>query len=182
MMDKDFLRRQIRLILEEPNSDTPSSEDKPAEDKPAEDKPRGPKTDKIGPGRYSKKMAQTKGLADSDPSGLLKKLSIGSAKGESPSQIVNNLLNDAITKTAEMSAAYSVPSGETDTFGRKGAYIQTRGDISIRDAVIFLKLTVRAARNAGVLKFKDKVFVEKYKGGLLAYTGKGAYTWNDKAP
>ena len=177
MIDKDFLRKQIQRILEQSDPATTQSGDESGSDQR-----RGPTTDKIGPGRYSKKLQQTKGLADENPGELMKKLSIGSPRGVTPSEIVINVLKDAITKTDEMGAAYNPPSPETDAFGRKGGFIQTRGDISIRDAVIFLRLTVRGARNAGVLKFDDKVFVEKYKGGLLAYTGKKAYTWNDKAP
>ena len=177
MMVEEFLRKHIHIILERAlhEAEAPKAGDTGGGSTSA----MGPTTQRLTGGRYSKKLGQTKSLADEDPNTLMKKLSIQRLSGQ-PSDAVFEMLNSSIGKTKEMLAVYAKPQSVNDGYGRTGAYIKVQGDSPIRDAALFLRLTARGARNAGFVGFNDKIFVERYEGGILVYVGIEPYSWNAK--
>jgi len=176
MIVEEFLRKHIHLILEKTKDDDTSSKEDSPEEKPSVS---GPTTQRLTGGRYSKKLEKARSLADTDPKALMDKLSIKRLTGDPPGAVFEMLVS-AVDNTTEMSDVYASPESVDDGYGRKGAYLKIKGDSPIRDAALFLRLTSRGARKAGFIGFNEKIFVEKYEGGILVYTGDEPYTWNAK--
>jgi hypothetical protein len=161
---KQFIKKQVRRILYE-------------EEEGARDATSYEQTTRIG-GGIKKELRNLKALADDNPSELMKRLSINDVTGQTPSLILFDLLNKAINNSKEMRASYTSPGKERDTFGRDAARIDLTGELDARDGVIFIRHTIRGARNAGVLPFKDRIQIELLGGSILTYPDPMGYSWN----
>lgn len=186
MKDEEFVRRYILKVLKEETE----KEDKGKEkgDNKEKDKEKGDegedkslqKTTGPGPGRYKKELANLKALSDSNPKELMTNLGIGGGGGGEPEEILLRVMKQAAKGTAEMKAVYTNPQQKKDTFGRLGAFIALTGQLAPRDALAFIRETVKGAEKAGILKFNEKIQVEILGDGILAYISAKPFRWNQK--
>ena len=161
---RQFVREQVKRILFE-------QQDK------IDDATSYEQTTRIG-GGIKKELRNLKALADENPSELMDRLGVGNLSGQTPSAILLDLLEKAITNSKEMRTAYTSPGKERDTHGRDGAKVNLTGELDSRDGVIFIRHTIRGARNAGMLPFKDRVQIELLGSSILAYPDSMSYSWN----
>ena len=137
-------------------------------------------TEKIQ-GGVRKELRDLKALSESDPNGLMEKLGIKSAQGNTQQERVFGIIEDTVANNDEMGEAYSPPSYAKDKYDRDGVLVSAQGDLQQRDAVLFMRHTIRGARRAGILLDDEKVFIEAIgQNQVLVYPGKSAYTWNVK--
>ena len=171
MRTEKFIREQIARILSEKSDE--------------EKEEKLPRTSGPGPGRFKKELQDLKALADANPKQLMQNLGIkpagsGWVEGGNSGEIIINLLADAIKGTKEMSAVYSLPREKKDVTGRVGALVSLTGELSPRDALVFIRETTKGAKNAGYLPFEDEVQVEILGSSILAYVSPKPFRWNQK--
>ena len=51
-------------------------------------------------------------------------------------------------------------------------------DLPVRDGLFFIRHTVRGARNAKFIPFKDKINVEILDNSIVLYSSQTPYSWN----
>ena len=140
-----------------------------------------PMTSGPGPGRFKKELKNMKAAADADPQGLMSRLKISAptAVGESPHKALEGLVRSALAGTKEMSSVYTGAAPKEDAYGRKGVSITVTGKgMSSRDGLIFIRETMKGARNAGFITFDERVQVELLGGGILVYAASRPFMWN----
>ena len=160
---EQFIRKQIRKILTEDLKD-------------------GPQRSKGVRGGVKKELRDLKAVADTNPQELMSRLNLSGVDGNDPGQVLYSLLSQAVNNTSEMSDAYSPPVNTKDSFGRSGLLISLTPaaleEMSVRDATIFIRHTVRGARNARLINFKSPVQIEILGDKILAYPSGKKFTWN----
>ena len=155
-----FVRKQVRKILLENSGDIEVNTNKTS----------GP-----GPGRFKKELKDMKALADTEPGKLVAKLGI-SAGGSTAGQSFESLLSSAASGDPAMAEVYSNAKMVKDQFGREGATVDVSG-MSARDALIFIRETVKAASATGRIRFAPAQ-VEILDGKIVAYQGASPFSWN----
>ena len=160
-IEKFIARHVRRIILEQDDAPTPQT--------------RG-----LG-GGLKKELRGLKALADSSPSELMSRLGVGGVSGEKPGDQVVDLITQAVNNSSEMGDAYSDPEDIEDSYGRVGISVGMSGDaakeMSVRDAAIFIKHTVRGARGAGILTTPEPIQVELLGNKILVYPSRSKYMW-----
>jgi len=169
---EEFVRRHIAHILleqEGENKETPANITISSET----EQTTGP-----GPGRYKKELAGLKALSDSDPMALMKNLGIKSAGGDNKHEMLVDLLSQAIEGNDAMENVYKDTHERQDRYGRKGVRISLTGEMPARDSLVFVRETLRGAKNAGILRFDDAVQSEIVGNSLLVYASPKPFSWN----
>jgi serine/threonine protein kinase HipA of HipAB toxin-antitoxin module len=133
------------------------------------------KTSGPGPGRFKKELKDMKAMADTEPAKLVGKLGI-SAAGSTPGDSFEALLSSAASGDPAMAEVYSNAEKVKDQFGREGATIDVSG-MPVRDALIFIRETVKAASATGAIRFMPAQ-VEILDGKIVVYQGASAFSWN----
>jgi hypothetical protein len=174
-----FIRSHIRRILLQEKEE--EKQEKPKE----KSKSSSGKGSKVlgGPsgGTYSKELrdiftadggsaAKANRLAVTDPQRLVKNLNISRPRGDDDKEKVENLLQDALTSTDAMKAAFGGLSNQEDGQGRWGYLVKNETLTNDRDATLFVFDTLRGAVNAGLLELDNAVRVTESSGGALVYT------------
>jgi len=170
MHDEIWIRRQVRRIL---------SEEKDPENEGSEEKTGLPTTTGPGRGRFKKELKDMKALADENPQQLMKNLGISGVGGGNAQEALESLLGKAIDND-EMSTVYSKAIPKEDAYGRGGVSISLSGEMGSRDALIFIRETVKGAKKAGVFGFNAEIQVEILDGSILAYLSPNTFQWNKR--
>ena len=172
MKIEKFIRKHIlNILLEE--DEKPEEVDSRVAVSSENEQTTGP-----GPGRYKKELSGLKALADANPMGLMKKLNIKSARGNSKSEMIEDLLSQALKGNSEMSNVYQGTKRRKDRFGRGGVLISLTGEMSTRDSLVFIRETLKGAKNAGLVSFDTGIQAEILGDSLLAYLSKQPHRWN----
>jgi len=175
MNNENWIRHQIRKVLSEQRA---GEEENDPEEK-SEEKKDLPKTSGPGRGRFKKELKDMKALADDNPQQLMQNLGISGVGGADPQGALNNLLQKAISNST-MAQVYQKPKPKEDEYGRAGVEIPVTGEISPRDALIFIRETVKGAKNAGMYQPDGPVQVELLGNSILAYLSANTFEWNKK--
>jgi len=158
---EDYIRSKIRQLLTEASIPVSTV-----------------KTSKIG-GGVRQEFRDLKEKSKTRPRQLMSDLGVSALKSrEGKHEVLHDLLGQAIAGNEIMATAYSKPEYVKDKFGRKAAVIKVVGDIKSRDGVFFIRHTVRGAKNANLIPFKDKVAIELLGDGVVVYVTKTPYSWN----
>ena len=126
-----------------------------------------------------------KGLKPASPRDVMKNLdATGRYVGtdsKSGLEAIEKLMSDAIGNADAMKRAYSSVKTLSDGAGREGVIVGL-GELDPQNGARFLKITLEAARDAGMLKLGEDVRVATSSGGIVIYeTPGGAHTWGKKA-
>lgn len=171
MADEKFIRSQIQRILHEaaPSPESPESDKIP---KTGGVSAKG----RVGRGRVKAEVSEAEALANSDPQKLMSKLKIDSASGSTTVEKILSVLKRAVRtlkSTKGLEDAYSSVSIQKTAEGVE--YIRIMPDkLTERDAALYMKHTLIAAQNAGILTDLDKVIVPE-----LAKTGQAVVKFLD---
>tara|TARA_R110002060_G_scaffold3250_8_gene5135 strand:- start:356 stop:907 length:552 start_codon:yes stop_codon:yes gene_type:complete len=160
---EQFIRRHIqRILVEQLNNE--------------------PQRSKGVRGGVKKELRDLKAIADTNPGELMSRLKVSRVEGEDANVALSSLMNQAVSNTQAMSDAYVSPTSTKDSFGRNGILIsltpEALDEMSVRDATIFIRHTVRGARNAGLIKFPSLVQIEILGDNILVYPADKKFTWN----
>ena len=172
MKMEEFVRRHIAHILleqEDESKGTPTN----VTVSPETEQTTGP-----GPGRYKKELAGLKALSDSDPMALMKNLGIKSATGDNKYEMLLDLLSQAVEGSDAMGNVYKDTHERQDRYGRKAVRVSLTGEMPVRDSLVFVRETLRGAKNAGILRFDDVLQSEIVGDSLLIYVSPKSFSWN----
>ena len=208
MKDADsFIRYNIRKILTEANRDLagrdqraklrrwsqgPISIEKnksalgnsttwgtlPLHEKDKDKKDRKDSTRGVGRGGIKKDLRGLKALADENPAKLMSNLKINFPAGDTPEDMINDLMSQAVGGAKAMQSAYGDPREKKDKFGRVGFIVPVQGDLTPRDGLIFIRETVKGAINSGFLNFDEQVRAELLGNDILVYQSHKPFGWN----
>lgn len=182
-MDADaFIRKHIRKLLTEIEAEAPDP-------KPPRRRRRSQKGSRRAKGQFrivsSVPGRIPKGLRPANPRDIMKNLDatgryVGS-DSKSGLEAIENLMSDAIGNADAMKRAYSGVRTLSDGSGREGVIVGLR-ELDPQNGARFLKITLEAARDAGMLELSEDIRVATSARGIVIYeTPGGVHTWGKKA-
>ncbi len=170
-----FLRSHIRKILWEGEElATPPEPTPPTKKK---------RVSRRAAGRFIIKSsvpgAPPKGMRLADPKKIMDNLNAeGSYKGsDDPIAALEELLDKAISGTEAMGKAYGGVQPIEDSYGRQGITV-SMGELDANNGARFMKITLSAAKDAGMLILDEDIRVQVGGSGVIIYRSKnGSATW-----
>jgi len=168
MRPEDYIRNKVRQLLME-------------QDRGWAQRTSREKTKRVG-GGVRQEFRDLKARSETRPGALMKDLGVGALTGRENYENIYSLVDQAVKGNEIMAAAYSKPEYVKDEFNRKGVLIRVVGDIAPRDGVFFVRHTVRGAKNANLIPFKDKTAIELLGDDIVIYLTKTPYSWNISPP
>lgn len=129
-------------------------------------------------GRPPKWIAETEGLAKSDPTALLKRLGIlgFSPDGQDLIDKMGKLVREAINNTAPMKKAFKVPVISKNVQGQKGAKIFLNENIPYPHR--YIRWTIDAARRNGQIQLPENYQIDDMGSYVIIYESEKRHTWN----
>ena len=166
VVTEQFLRSHIRKILHEGDED---------DKKPPAKKEK--KLSRRAAGNFIIKSSvpgsPPKGMRLADPKAVMQNLKAeGSYAGQDPIKVLQSLLSKAISGTESMGKAYGTVKDVKDSYGREGVSV-AMGELDANNGARFMKITLSAAKDAGMLQLDEDIRVEVGGNGVVIYKSKG---------